>query len=322
MKPNLSQFLQSRLLGQDEAVMEFSEVVDRAESGPSRAGRLKGFVLLLGPTGTGKTEMVKATTEYLYGDDAKAHLARFDMAEYQHRDSIVRFLGGPGQPALLGEAIDRLNAQGGGVILLDEIEKAYPDLRTVLLSFDDARSTMSDGSVKDLSNCYVILTSNLGAADAARMVSSGYSAIRRRVINEAEIAFNKEGVARFTATVVMNVLTYEVQQEITRMALVREMRAQMNHLHRCIEIADPSVITFLVGKGFTPDLGARQIRKTVERYVGNALLPYVDQMPEAAEAGLGDLLTDSLILRVEGDTLKASPPRRHPAFQAMLTMAA
>src|SRR5206468_1486027 len=124
---------------------------------------------LLGPTGTGKTEMVNLTARFLYGEAASAQLERFDMGEYQHPDSVKRLLGTPAQPPLLGEAVDRLNMRGGGILLLDEIEKAFPDLLTTLLSFDSARSTMFDGTTRDLSRLIIILTSNLGAAEAARM---------------------------------------------------------------------------------------------------------------------------------------------------------
>lgn len=315
----LEVYLQNRLLGQEEAIQEFSSAIERAEKGPARHGRTRAFLLLLGPTGTGKTEMVKLTAQFLYGADSPKRLERFDMGEYQHRDSVLRLLGGQGQPALLGAAIDRLAARGGGILLLDEIEKAHPDLLTSLLSFDDARSTMADGTTKDLSSCYVIMTSNLGAAEAAMMVNSGYSTIRRKVIREAESKLRKETVARFTATIVMNTLAFDVQEQIARAVLRRELWVQAEHYRRHLEVSGPEVLSFLVGKGFSPDLGARHIRKTIEKYVGDALrLVHGDTDAKTAMMPFGDRWSGGLCLSVEGDRLLACPIRRSRALDELL----
>lgn len=330
--PDLAQlepFLNSRLLGQSEAIAEFSSAIVRAEEGPRREGRTRGMILLLGPTGTGKTEMVNLVSRFLYGEDSAGRLERFDMGEYQHPDSVKRLLGAPDQPPLLGLAIDRLNAKGGGILLLDEIEKAFPDLLTALLSFDSARSTMFDGTTRDLSALYIVLTSNLGAAEAARMENSGYSAISRKLRHSAEERFRKEGVARFSAVICMNVLSYQVQVAITDMVLKRELALQSAHFGRQV-IAGPEVATFLVGKGFSPDLGARNIRKHVETYVGEALLPYTflkvgvgttsegKPDPTAAAGQVGDRWSHTLVLTTEGDALAAWPLKRSPALEKLI----
>ena len=321
----LEPFLNSRLLGQTEAIAEFCSAVVRAERGPRRPNRTKAFILLLGPTGTGKTEMVNLTARFLYGSNAGTRLERFDMGEYQHPDSVKRLLGSPEQTPLLGKAIDRLNAQGGGILLLDEIEKAFPDLLTALLSFDSARSTMFDGSTRDLTGLIVVLTSNLGAAEAARMENSGYSAISRKLRHSAEERFKKEGVARFSSVNCMNVLSYSVQEQITRNLVAHETRLQSEHLRRVV-YASSDVIRFLVGKGFSPDLGARNIRNCVERYIGQALEPYT------LSAGLGprdsssgdndgdspDLWSNALWLAIDGDRLIAAPVHRSTALTAAL----
>jgi ATP-dependent Clp protease ATP-binding subunit ClpB len=315
-------FLNTRLLGQAEAIAEFSSTIVRAERGPARPGRTPAFLLLLGPTGTGKTEMVNLTARFLYGDAAPARLERFDMGEYQHPDSVKRLLGSPDQPPLLGQAIDRLNRLGGGILLLDEIEKAFPDLLTALLSFDSARSTMFDGTTRDLTRLIVVLTSNLGAAEAARMENSGYSAISRKLRHAAEERFRKEGVARFSSVNCMNVLSYGVQQQIARNLLLHELRLQMAHLRRLLH-AGPEVVTFLIGKGFSPDLGARNIRNCVERYVGEALKPYLLAPPRMAAMGrsIGDLWTDALRIEIDGDRLVATPFERSPCLGALAAAA-
>jgi ATP-dependent Clp protease ATP-binding subunit ClpA len=320
----LEPFLNSRLLGQREAIAEFSSAIVRAECGPRRASRTKAFMLLLGPTGTGKTEMVNLTARFLYGDAAPQRLERFDMGEYRHPDSVKRLLGSPQQPPLLGRAIDRLNAQGGGILLLDEIEKAFPDLLTALLSFDSARSTMFDGTTRDLTSLIVVLTSNLGAAEAARMENSGYSAISRKLRHAAEERFKKEGVARFTSVNCMNVLSYPVQVQITRNLLQSELALQSAHFLRSVQ-AGPEVVTFLVGKGFSPDLGARNIRNCVERHVGEALKPYT--LRNAGErhapdnpgrSTIADRWSNAIVITVDGDALFAGPMPRSPELAALL----
>lgn len=317
---SLEAHLQHSLYGQEEAIREFASAIDRSEKGPPRPGRTRAFLLLLGPTGTGKTEMVKQTARYLYGATHAQRLERFDMGEYQHPDSVLRLLGAKGQTALLGAAIDRLAEKGGGILLFDEIEKAHPDLLTLLLSFDDARTTMSDGSTRDLSSCYVMLTSNLGAAEASLMVTSGYSAIRRKVLREAELRFRKETVARFSSCIVMNALGFEVQERIARQLLRKELRLQSEHLRRYLEIEGDNVVTFLVGKGFSPDLGARHIRKTIERYVGDALRDLPPPDSAGGPGGIGDRWTDGLSLAVEGDGLAARPlPRSAPLSECLRT---
>ena len=323
----LENYLNTPLLGQAEAVREFAGAVERAHFGPARTGRIKGFFLLLGPTGTGKTEMVNLTSQFLYGAAAQTHLERFDMGEYEHPDSVLRFLGTPAQPSLLGAAIDRLNAQGGGILLFDEIEKANRGLTKILLGFDAARVSINDGTTKDLSRILAILTSNLGAAEAAQMQNSGYTAIRHKLQFEAEQFFGKEGVARFDSAIALNLLSYEAQVEITRGLVLKECLMQSQHFHRGVELASHDVITFLAGRGFSPDLGARNIRKTVERYIGDALRPYQflrDQPSADTQPDLiGDRLSGTLLLVVECDQeLAAWPIGRSPAMTALLAAVA
>jgi hypothetical protein len=230
-------------------------------------------------------------------------------------------LGSPEQPPLLGQAVERLNAAGGGILLLDEIEKAFPDLLTALLSFDSARTTMFDGTTRDLSRLIIVLTSNLGAAEAARMENSGYTAISRKLRHAAEERFKKEGVARFSTVSCMNVLTYPVQHEITRNLVAHELALQGHHLRRLIEFR-PEVVTFLISKGFSPDLGARNIRNCVEYHVGEALRPFLLErddtlaLPPVGES-VGDCWSDALTIAVERHRLVASPLSRHPRLAAV-----
>jgi ATP-dependent Clp protease ATP-binding subunit ClpA len=294
---DLSAALNQQLLGQTEAIREFAMTLALSLQGRRRPDRTQGLVFLAGPTGTGKTEMVRLAAKFLHGEKADDHIHRLDMAEYQHPDSLHRLLGAPGQPALLGQAIDRLNAaageRGSAFLLFDEIEKAYADLVTILLSFDAARVTTNDGVTRDLSRLFVMVTSNVGAARAADLQHAPYSALRDEVLLQAEKRFRKETLARFDARIVMNRLTYDVQREITRRLLEKEVREQVQFLRRPLEVGR-EVLNFLIREGFTPDLGARNLRSTVERQVGRALLPWVGQTEdEQAE----DRFSRTLILR-------------------------
>jgi len=293
----LSQYLNARLLGQREAVNEFATTVAVSLNGRAKANRTKGFIFMAGPTGTGKTEMINLTAEFLYSDNAAGRYHRFDMAEYMHADSVNRLLGSPGQPSLLGRAIDRLNEAAGptgtAFLLFDEIEKAYRGLITVLLAFDAGRVTTNDGQTRDLSRLFVFVTSNVGAADAANMSNVPFAMIRDKVLMMAEKEFRKETVARFDAKIVMRLLSLDVQREITTRLLRNEVAAQQNHYLRPIQF-DEGVINFLIRKGFTPDMGARNLRATVERQVGVALLPWEGHFDDEAS---GDRYSRTLLLR-------------------------
>ena len=202
-------------------------------------------------------------------------------------------------------AIDRLNAAGGGILLLDEIEKADPNLVRALLSFDAPRITMNDGETKDLSKIFVVLTSNLGSAEAARMRSAPYAALRRHILRTAEDFFNPEVLARFSAKIVTNRLPFDVQREIATALVRKELALQSKFLQRDITLSSEDVVRFLVRKGFTAELGARTIRNAVEQHIGQALLPFVYNAPECS--GIGDRYSRDLTLVIEEDKLQAVP---------------
>lgn len=315
---HLEQAITATIRGQNEAVTEFANAVRLGWNGVPRPGRTRGFVILLGPTGTGKTEMTLIAVRELFGaEGAETNFARFDMAEYHHPDAIRKFIGGGGEIPLLGRAIDKLNAAGGGILLLDEIEKADANLVRALLSFDAARITMNDGVTKDLSNIFVVLTSNLGSADAAQMRSTPYATLKKHILRVAEECFNAEGMARFSAKIVTNRLPYEVQREIATAITRREIRLQSQYLQREIVTEGDEVMRFLVRKGFTPELGARTIRSAVEQHIGHALLPYVHESLDT-ESMPGDRLSRRLVLEIVDDTLRATPVARSLEFTELL----
>lgn len=243
---DLDEFLKNRIIGQEEAIGVIVNAVLSAESGFKKLQRPKGGMLLLGPTGVGKTEVVLSLAEFLYEDSSRVR--RFDMAEYQRQESLGWLLGSnKEEQGLLGDAIDDLNEKGGGILLFDEIEKAHQSLTTIFLSALDAgHVTMPNGQTKNLSQLYLFFTSNLGGNNAAQMVNANSVTIKKAVERCARNYFSSELFARFD---------------------------EMQVFGKCLIVSD-EVLNFLIQKGYTRDLGARMMRRTIEREIGNALVSW------------------------------------------------
>lgn len=298
----LEDLINARIKGQRDAVKRLSRAVRRAETGFAKKGRPMASVLMLGPTGVGKTEITLALTELLYGDTER--LVRFDMAEYQLQDSLGLLIGKTREEqGHLGDALDRLNEAGGGIILFDEIEKAHPQLSTVFLGLlDAARITMSNGATKDASNCYIVCTSNLGSAAAIKMEHSPYTTLERYILQEAGKFFRPEVFARFNEKIVFRKLSYETQIQICRLFLDSELR----HAKKVTQLreitADDQVMRFLIAKGYDKLLGARPMRNVIENYVGEALADW----RISGSPGL-DLGVMELHIAPDGERLVAKP---------------
>jgi ATP-dependent Clp protease ATP-binding subunit ClpB len=264
--------INGKIKGQPDAVKRLIRAVKRAETGFAKKGRPRASVLMLGPTGVGKTEITLAMTEALYGT-TEGRIMRFDMAEYQLQDSLGLLLGTNKQEqGHLGDALDKLNALGGGVLLFDEIEKAHAQLSTVFLGLlDAARITMSNGETKDASNTYIICTSNLGSAAAIKMENVPYATLERYILKEAGRFFRPEVFARFNEKIVFRKLSYETQMEICRLFLELEIK----HARKAAGVReirhDEDVMRFLIRHGYDKFLGARPMRNTIENYLGEAL---------------------------------------------------
>jgi ATP-dependent Clp protease ATP-binding subunit ClpA len=270
----LETFLNARIKGQEFAMKAMASAAIRAELGLTKPGRPKSVFLLLGPTGTGKTESTLNLGRYLYGDEAA--VARFDMGEYGHEDALKRLIGENKQHAgLLGDAIDA--RPQGGILLLDEIEKAHPKIAKVFLGATDAaRTTSADGITRSLENWYLVFTSNLGSANAAEMDGVPYTMLERSVMQAATLYFAPETMARFTHKVVFRPLSFETQRQIAQALAAKEIRhfqaVARQHLHpnQAIEITtSESCITFLIRKGYTKQMGARPMRDAIEKLMGD-----------------------------------------------------
>ena len=262
--------LGDRIRGQNHVIPRVVSALHRGELGLTTPNRPRGSFLFLGPTGVGKTELSLAFTDYLLGKDK---LFRFDMSEYQTQESLGVLLGGRiGEIGLLGMAVAK---SATGTLLFDEIEKAHPRVLDVFLQIlDAARVTMASGETLDLSGFYVVFTSNIAAAEIINLQHSSFATMERHVLAKAQRSLRPELYGRITEKLVFNRLNYDVQMEIARLHIARELSFLRD---KGFELAlGHSVISFLMQRGFHPRLGARPLRDTVEKYlrgaVANAML--------------------------------------------------
>lgn len=284
---NLEDHLKTAIRGQDAALARMASVLCRGELGLGAAQRPKGSFLLLGPTGVGKTESTVVFTRYLMGED---HLFRFDMSEYQTQESLGLLLGARSdERGILGQVLSRASR---GTLLFDEIEKAHPRIMDVFLQIlDAARVTFADGTTADLSGFYVVFTSNIASGELLDWQHSAFATMERHVLARAQQWLRPELFARITEKLVFQRLGYDVQVEIARLMLERQLAFLESRGHTLV--AEPDVLPFLIRHGFHPRLGARPLRDTIERLVGEA----VSQRLLEVGAGGG-------VLRLENDRLQ------------------
>ncbi len=266
----LQSHLSDRIRGQNHVIPRVVSALHRGELGLTTPHRPRGSFLFLGPTGVGKTELSLAFTDYLLGKDK---LFRFDMSEYQTQESLGVLLGGRiGETGLLGMVVAKSVT---GTLLFDEIEKAHPRVLDVFLQIlDAARVTMASGETLDLSGFYIVFTSNIAAAEIINLQHSSFATMERHVLAKAQRSLRPELYARITEKLVFNRLNYDVQMEIARLHIARELSFLRD---KGFELAlGHSVISFLMQRGFHPRLGARPLRDTVEKHlrgaVANAML--------------------------------------------------
>lgn len=285
----LVSYLGAGIRGQDHTLPRIASVLRRGQLGLRKPGRPRGSFILLGPTGVGKTELTIRFTDFLFGPE---HLFRFDMSEFQTQESVAVLLGGKvGERGTLALAHDKHRC---GTLLLDEIEKAHPRVLDLLLQIlDAARLTMASGETLDWSDFYIVMTSNIAAADILELQHSSFATMERHVLTRAQQTMRPELYARINEKLVFRRLTYDVQLEIANILLSQELKFLRGRgLH--VE-ADTSVLPFLVRHGYHPRLGARPMRDTVERLIGDAV---------AAELLAGGFNTARLRVGETGETLE------------------
>jgi ATP-dependent Clp protease ATP-binding subunit ClpC len=267
--------LHERVVGQDQAVELVADTVRRARVGLAEGDRPLGSFLFLGPTGVGKTELVKALAERLFATE-KA-LVRIDMSEYREPHTVARLIGSP--PGYVGygdggQLTEPVRRRPYSVVLLDEIEKAHPEVWNVLLQLmDDGRLTDGEGRTVDFSNTVLVMTSNLGASKAKRAL--GFTAAAPQADDErmraaAKAAFLPEFINRIDETVIFRPLTAEQVERIC--ALICEQVGERLRTERGIELqVTPELVARLAREGFDEEFGARPLKRHVRRTLEKAL---------------------------------------------------
>ncbi|HZG52765.1 MAG TPA: AAA family ATPase [Pyrinomonadaceae bacterium] len=267
---DLRGFFESRVLGQPEAVECLVERVAMIKAGLTDPTRPQGVFLFVGPTGTGKTEIAKTLAEFLFGSPER--MIRLDMSEFQTPDTLDRILGEQRDTAESTALVNSIRKQPFAVVLLDEFEKAHPQVWDLFLQvFDDGRLTDRRGNTADFRHCVVIMTSNLGAT-LPHGASIGFSqeqaqfaagAVERAVMR----VFRREFVNRIDRVVVFRPLGRSIMRDLLRKELSDVLRRRGLRMRQWAVEWDESAIDFLLEKGFTADLGARPLKRAIERYL-------------------------------------------------------
>lgn len=267
---DMEDIIGKRLIGQRKAVAEVSDAVRRSRAGISDPNRPTGSFLFLGPTGVGKTELAKSLAEFLF-DDERA-MVRIDMSEYGEKHSVSRLVGAP--PGYIGyeeggQLTEQVRRRPYTVILLDEIEKAHPDVFDILLQvLDDGRLTDGQGRTVDFRNTIVILTSNLGA-HFLQDPSLDDSAKREAVMSAVRAAFKPEFVNRLDDIVMFDSLSREELRRIVGLQ-VASLAARLKDRRITLEVSDAAK-DLLAERGFDPAYGARPLKRLVQKEIGDAL---------------------------------------------------
>ena len=263
----LEEELHKQVIGQDEAVTAVANAIRRSRAGLSDPGRPNGSFLFLGPTGVGKTELCKTLARSLF--DTEDSLIRLDMSEFMEKHSVARLIGAPPgyvgyeQGGFLTESVRR---KPYSVILLDEIDKAHPDVFNILLQvLDDGRLTDGHGRTVDFRNTVLVMTSNLGSDLIQTMSGGGHNQIKSAVMKIVSTAFRPEFINRVDDVVVFHPLEKDQVKGIARIQLdILQQRVNDAHIH--LQFDDDSV-EFLVEVGYDPIYGARPLKRAIQQYV-------------------------------------------------------
>jgi ATP-dependent Clp protease ATP-binding subunit ClpB len=271
----MEQKLHERVVGQDEAVRLVSDAIRRSRAGLSDPNRPYGSFLFLGPTGVGKTELCKALAEFLF--DSQEHLIRVDMSEFMEKHSVARLIGAP--PGYVGyeeggyltEAVRR---KPYSVILLDEVEKAHPDVFNVLLQvLDDGRLTDGQGRTVDFRNTVVVMTSNLGSQMIQGMAGSDYAVVKLAVLGEVKTHFRPEFINRIDEVVVFHALDDRHIRSIARIQMAY-LEKRLARMEIGLEITD-AALGEIAKAGFDPVYGARPLKRAIQSEIENPLAKFI-----------------------------------------------
>jgi len=290
--------LHKRIIGQDEALISISKAIRRTRAGMKNPKRPIGSFIFLGPTGVGKTELARSLAEFLFGDENT--MISLDMSEYMEKFAVSRLVGAP--PGYVGyeeggQLTEKVRRKPYSVILLDEIEKAHPDVFNILLQiFEDGRLTDSQGRVVDFKNTVIIMTSNIGATLIKKGATLGfrgtneseempYKEIKDNVMGELNKTFRPEFLNRIDEVIVFKSLTKEEIKKIAGLML-NDVKKLLEDQKIDFETVDEAK-ELLVKEGYNPNFGARPLRRTIERLIENP----ISEKILAGEFKEGDCIT-------------------------------
>ena len=277
---NLEKELHKRVVGQEEAISAVSRAIRRARSGVADSRRPMGSFMFLGPTGVGKTELAKALADSVFGSED--NMIRVDMSEFMEKHSTSRLIGAP--PGYVGydeggQLTERVRNKPYSVVLLDEVEKAHPDVFNIMLQIlDDGFVTDTKGRKVDFRNTIIIMTSNLGATAlrddktvgfGAKNITADYSAMKSRILEELKSHYRPEFLNRIDENIVFHSLeSQEIEQivKIMSKSLIKRLAEQDIHVKLI-----PSAVKLIAEVGFDPEYGARPLRKALQKEVEDLL---------------------------------------------------
>src|SRR6187549_727454 len=278
--------LHKRVIGQHAAVEVISKAIRRSRAGLKDPKRPTGSFVFLGPSGVGKTELARTLAEFLFGDEDA--MVRIDMSEYMEKHAVSRLVGSP--PGYVGydeggQLTEAVRRKPYSVLLLDEIEKAHPDVFNILLQIlEDGRLTDSQGRTVDFRHAIVIMTSNIGAQEIARNTPLGfavsddetgitYEDMKNRIMGELKKVFRPEFLNRIDEVVVFHKLSKDEIKTIVEL-LLRRIRESLAERELQLELSE-SAKDLLVDKGWDPSMGARPLRRAIQRFIEDPLADFV-----------------------------------------------
>ena len=283
---NLDKLLRQRIVGQDQAVQKVSEAILRSRAGIQNPKRPIGSFIFLGPTGVGKTALAKALAERLFGNELE--MVRLDMSEYMEKHAVARLVGPP--PGYVGfeeggQLTEAVRRRLYSIVLLDEIEKAHPDVfNTLLQVLDEGRLTDSKGRTIDFKNTILIMTSNIGSQQILESLKSeqGLTAeTQEEVLSLLQHSFRPEFLNRIDETVIFNPLRAEDMINIVKI-MVRQLQERLKHQKIQLHLSE-GAYAFLAQKGYQQEFGARPIQRSITRYLETPLARYLVENKETTE---------------------------------------
>ncbi len=316
----MEDILARRVVGQKEAIEAISRAIRRARAGISEENRPLGSFLFLGPTGVGKTETARALARFLFNDE-KA-LVRIDMSEYMERHTVSKIIGSP--PGYVGyeeggQLTEKVRRRPYSVVLLDEIEKAHPDVFNILLQiFEDGRLTDAKGRVVSFKNTIIIMTSNVGSEFINKMSSLGFTAredvakkesMREKIMESLKETFRPEFLNRIDETIIFNYLQKPEIKKIVDLELAK-VEKRLKHKKIIIKVSEKAK-ELLVKKGFDPNLGARPLKRVIQKIILDPLsLKIVTNEVKEGDRIFIDAADNKIVFQIPRTLVKFKKPRK------------